>query len=94
MSDESDSTAPKPMKSHGRLAVRPTVAPRELMTNTPDLMGVWKAKIITLFPEAFPGVLGESLTGKALQEGTWQLEQIHLREFGEGVVRGWCCVLT
>ncbi|WP_417273354.1 tRNA (guanosine(37)-N1)-methyltransferase TrmD [Celeribacter halophilus] len=71
-------------KSHGRLAVRPTLKPSELMTNTPDLAGVWKAKVITLFPEAFPGVLGESLTGKALQDGKWQLEKIRLREFGEG----------
>ncbi|MCA0044471.1 tRNA (guanosine(37)-N1)-methyltransferase TrmD [Celeribacter litoreus] len=71
-------------KSHGRLAVRPTLRPRELMTNTPDIVGVWKAKIITLFPDAFPGVLGESLTGKALQDGKWQLEQINLRDFGVG----------
>ncbi|MEM9250329.1 MAG: tRNA (guanosine(37)-N1)-methyltransferase TrmD, partial [Pseudomonadota bacterium] len=38
----------------------------------------------TLFPEAFPGVLGASLTGKALQDGLWHLETIPLREFGEG----------
>ncbi|WP_434289156.1 tRNA (guanosine(37)-N1)-methyltransferase TrmD [Celeribacter sp. SCSIO 80788] len=90
MNDDSISTppvdAPQPpaARSHGRLAVRPTLKPRELMTNTPDIAGVWKAKVITLFPGAFPGVLGESLTGKALQDGTWQLEPIHLREFGEG----------
>lgn len=73
-----------PNKSHGRKAIRPTFKPRELMTHTPDLVGVWKAKILTLFPSAFPGVLGESLTGKALQEGLWQLETIDLREFGVG----------
>ncbi|MEX0320001.1 MAG: tRNA (guanosine(37)-N1)-methyltransferase TrmD [Ruegeria sp.] len=73
-----------PAKSHGRKAIRPTLKPRELMTPTPDLVGVWKAKIITLFPTAFPGVLGESLTGKALQEGLWQLETVDLREFGIG----------
>ena len=91
MADESKPTdptsalaAPAVAKSHGRLATRPTLRPRELMTDTPDLLGVWKAKIITLFPEAFPGVLGESLTGKALNDGKWQLEKIHLREFGEG----------
>lgn len=54
------------------------------MTPTPELVGVWKAKILTLFPTAFPGVLGESLTGKALQEGLWQLETLDLREFGVG----------
>lgn len=73
-----------PNKSHGRKAIRPSFKPRELMTTTPDLVGVWKAKILTLFPTAFPGVLGESLTGKALQEGLWQLETIDLRQFGVG----------
>ncbi|WP_037254156.1 tRNA (guanosine(37)-N1)-methyltransferase TrmD [Roseobacter sp. SK209-2-6] len=71
-----------PSKSHGRKAIRPTLKPRELITPTPDLAGVWKAKVLTLFPSAFPGVLGESLTGKALQEGLWQLEAIDLRQFG------------
>ena len=74
----------KPEKSYGRKAIRPTMNPRELITPTPDLHGVWKAKIITLFPSAFPGVLGESLTGKALQEGLWQMETIDLRQFGIG----------
>ena len=73
-----------PNKSHGRKAIRPTLKPRELITPTPDLVNVWKAKIITLFPTAFPGVLGESLTGKALQEGLWQLETLDLRQFGIG----------
>ncbi|KUJ85120.1 tRNA (guanine-N1)-methyltransferase [Ruegeria marisrubri] len=73
-----------PSRSHGRKAIRPTLKPRELMTPAPDLHGVWKAKIITLFPSAFPGVLGESLTGKALQDGLWQLETIDLRQFGIG----------
>ena len=36
------------------------------------------------FPEVFPGVLGASLTGKALQDGLWRLEPIDLRTFGEG----------
>jgi tRNA (guanine37-N1)-methyltransferase len=46
--------------------------------------GAFTAKIITLFPEAFPGTLGLSLTGKALDFGLWQLETIDLRTFGEG----------
>lgn len=74
----------KPSRSHGRKAIRPSLKPRELMTPSPNLHGVWKAKIITLFPSAFPGVLGESLTGKALQEGLWQLETVDLRQFGIG----------
>ena len=48
------------------------------------LKGAWRAQVITLFPEAFPGVLGLSLTGKALDEGLWELEAIDLRIFGEG----------
>ena len=71
-------------KSHGRLSISASRAPRELMRDTPDLLGAWKAKVITLFPDAFPGVLGESLTGKALKDGLWQLEPIDLRIFGEG----------
>lgn len=48
------------------------------------LKDAWTARVITLFPEAFPGVLGHSLTGKALEEGLWALETIDLRPFGEG----------
>jgi len=44
----------------------------------------WKAIVVTLFPEAFPGVLGASLTGRALCEGLWRLETVDLRRFGEG----------
>lgn len=73
-----------PGRSLGRKTIRVSAKPRELMSPTPDLAGVWKAKVITLFPTAFPGVLGESLTGKALQEGLWQLEPIDLRQFGIG----------
>jgi tRNA (guanine37-N1)-methyltransferase len=71
-------------KSHGRLAISASIKPRELLTATPRIKGAWTAKIITLFPEAFPGTLGLSLTGKALQEGLWALETIDLRTFGEG----------
>ena len=44
----------------------------------------FKASIISLFPEMFPGPLGVSLAGKALGEGAWQLETIALRDFGRG----------
>jgi tRNA (guanine37-N1)-methyltransferase len=71
-------------KSHGRLSISATRQPRELMRNTPDLARAWKVKIITLFPDAFPGVLGQSLTGRALQKGLWALETIDLRQFGIG----------
>ena len=71
-------------KSHGRLAISASLKPRELMGDEPHLQGAWVARIITLFPEAFPGTLGLSLTGKALTEGLWRLETIDLRPFGIG----------
>lgn len=75
---------PETPKSHGRKSITASLKPRELMTNAPRLKRAWQAHVITLFPEAFPGVLDLSLTGKALQEGKWQLSTTHLREFGEG----------
>ena len=71
-------------KSHGRLAISATAKPRALTSDRPQLHGAWQVRVITLFPDAFPGVLGESLTGKALQDGLWRLETIDLRPFGEG----------
>ena len=40
-------------KSHGRLAIRPSLKPRVLMTDTPELENAWTVKVITLFPESF-----------------------------------------
>lgn len=70
-------------KSHGRLTARPSLRPRELMAE-PQRKDAWTANIITLFPEAFPGILGLSLTGKALAEGLWNLRTVPLREHGAG----------
>lgn len=78
------SDGPTTPKSHGRLQVRPTLQPRDLMEEPRLVKGAFTAKVITLFPEAFPGTLGLSLTGKALDFGLWQLEAIDLRQFGEG----------
>jgi tRNA (guanine37-N1)-methyltransferase len=81
----SDIIPPKPaLKSHGRLSARPTLKPRDLMEETRFVRGAWVAQVITLFPDAFPGVLGQSLTGKALDLGLWRLETTDLRPFGEG----------
>ncbi|KIN65322.1 tRNA (guanine-N(1)-)-methyltransferase [Sulfitobacter noctilucae] len=73
-----------PARSHGRQSVTASLKPRELMQPQPDYSGVWQARVITLFPDLFPGVLGGSLTGKALQEGRWQLHTHDLRRFGIG----------
>jgi tRNA (guanine37-N1)-methyltransferase len=71
-------------RSFGRKTIRPSLQPRDLMAPDQELARAWRAQVITLFPEAFPGVLGLSLTGKALKDGLWQLQTIPLREFGEG----------
>ncbi len=68
-------------RSHGRLVIRASAKPRELLRDAPEIVGAWKAKVLTLFPDAFPGTLGFSLSGKALQEGLWALETIDIREF-------------
>lgn len=70
-------------KSHGRLSIRASLQPRDLMAE-PQVRGAWTAQVITLFPEAFPGVLGLSLTGRALALGLWNLRTTDLRPFGIG----------
>ncbi len=42
---------------------------------------MWRAAALSLFPEMFPGPLGESLAGKALKEGVWELSAIDIRRF-------------
>lgn len=71
-----------PNRSHGKQRVMPTLKPRELIQDTPDYVHVWQAHVLTLFPELFPGVLGASLTGRALKEGQWQLKAHDIREHG------------
>ena len=44
----------------------------------------FRASIITLYPQMFPGPLGVSLAGRALEDGKWHLDLTHLRDFGEG----------
>jgi len=39
------------------------------------------AQILTLYPEMFPGPLGISLAGRALEEGKWSCSPIHIRDF-------------
>ena len=45
---------------------------------------MFNATIITLYPEAFPGVLDVSILARARKEGIWGLETVDLREFGQG----------
>lgn len=44
----------------------------------------WSATVLTLFPEIFPGPLGISLLGKALDKGLWSLEVRDIRAHGLG----------
>jgi tRNA (guanine37-N1)-methyltransferase len=45
----------------------------------PDTARPWTATVLTLFPEVFPGPLGVSLPGKALEAGLWSLEARDIR---------------
>ncbi len=73
-----------PNNPHSRKSTSASIAPRELMGQDKRLVQVWKADVITLFPDSFPGVLGQSLTGRALSAGKWALSTTDLRLFGEG----------
>lgn len=41
----------------------------------------WRAVALTLFPDMFPGSLGQSLAGQALEDGRWTLETVDIRGF-------------
>ena len=47
------------------------------MVETPT---IWRATVLTLFPDVFPGPLGVSLAGKALATGLWALEARDIRD--------------
>ena len=40
----------------------------------------WRATVLTLFPEMFPGPLGHSLAGRALDAGRWSLKAANIRD--------------
>ena len=41
----------------------------------------WTARVLTLYPEMFPGPLGHSLAGRAMETGIWALETVDIRDF-------------
>ena len=43
----------------------------------------WNVNILTLFPDMFPGSLGQSLSGKALGRNDWAYEAVNIRDFTE-----------
>lgn len=44
-------------------------------------MSGWRASVLTLFPEMFPGPLGQSLAGRAMAGGIWSLDAVQIRDF-------------
>lgn len=44
----------------------------------------FKASLLTLYPDMFPGTLGHSLAGRALDQGKWSCETVQIRDFAEG----------
>jgi tRNA (guanine37-N1)-methyltransferase len=46
-----------------------------------DVAVTWAATILTLYPEMFPGPLGISLAGRALEQGLWSIETVQIRDF-------------
>ncbi|MFX0545183.1 tRNA (guanosine(37)-N1)-methyltransferase TrmD [Roseovarius sp. S1116L3] len=73
-----------PERSYGRKSVTLSAAPRDLLDGPQRLARAWRVQVITLMPQAFPGILGESLTGRALKDGLWELEAHDLRQYGVG----------
>jgi len=51
------------------------------MTEAYAVKAKFQITVLTLFPEMFPGPLGESLAGKALEDGLWSLESVDIRDF-------------
>ena len=45
---------------------------------------MYKATVLTLYPEMFPGHLGLSMAGRALKEGLWALDAVNIRDFASG----------
>lgn len=41
----------------------------------------FRATVLTLYPEMFPGTLGQALAGKALAQGTWSLDVVQIRDY-------------
>src|SRR5438270_8063169 len=42
---------------------------------------MWRASVLTIFPDMFPGPLGASLAGKALASGLWALDPVDIRAY-------------
>lgn len=45
---------------------------------------LWRATVLTLYPEMFPGPLGSSLSGRAMEMGKWSCNAVNIRDFASG----------
>lgn len=45
---------------------------------------MWRATVLTLLPDLFPGPLGHSLAGSARAQGVWSLDAVDIRQHGRG----------
>jgi len=70
---------PKP-RSQGMFQPRATAQPKPLMEDRARA-GAFRVKVLTIFPQVFPGPLEASLTGKALNDRLWALEVLDIRRF-------------
>ena len=59
---------------------RPTARPKPLIEDQAPA-SAFRIRVLTILPEAFPGPLAASLTGKALKDRLWTLEVLDIREF-------------
>lgn len=48
-------------------------------------MSDWHCNLLTLFPEMFPGSLGQSLSGRALENGLWSFDTVNIRDFATDI---------
>ena len=51
------------------------------MTDAKPCKKPWKATVLTLYEDMFPGPLGQSLAGQGLKDGIWSLETVDIRGF-------------
>jgi len=55
-------------KSHGPKSISAVLKTRDLIEETPELVNIWTARVMTLFTQGYPGVLRARLTGKAFDD--------------------------
>jgi len=51
------------------------------MPDAAEPKACWQARVLTLYPAMFPGPLGQSLAGRALERGVWALQAVDIRDY-------------